>query len=59
MEPFRPLIADQAVLTGLNTGQLKPDDATSGGAGFQLAEAGRRKLKAGDTLKFEATIPDK
>jgi CRISPR-associated endonuclease Cas1 len=42
MEPFRPLIADQAVLTGFNTGQLKSGDATEESAAWRLGEAGKR-----------------
>jgi CRISP-associated protein Cas1 len=45
MEPFRPLIADQAVLSGLNHGQLKPEHFAThgeGGAAVLLTEDGRK-----------------
>jgi CRISP-associated protein Cas1 len=44
MEPFRPLIADQAMLTGFNTGQIKSSDAAEESAGWRLGEAGKRVL---------------
>ncbi len=42
MEPFRPLIADQAVLGGLNFGQLKPDNFIVHEHSVTLTETGRR-----------------
>jgi CRISPR-associated endonuclease Cas1 len=42
MEPFRPLIADQAVLAGLNHGQMKEEQFTAEGNAVLLSEAGRR-----------------
>ena len=42
MEPFRSLIADQAVLGGLNFGQLKPDNFTVQEHSVLLTETGRR-----------------
>jgi CRISP-associated protein Cas1 len=46
MEPFRPLIADQAVLGGLNTGQLKATEADEGAGGWRLGEYGKRTVLA-------------
>jgi CRISP-associated protein Cas1 len=42
MEPFRPLIADQAVLSGLNNGQMKPEHFRTEGHARLLTEDGRR-----------------
>jgi CRISPR-associated endonuclease Cas1 len=42
MEPFRPLIADQAILSGLNNGQLKPEHFRSEGHAMLLTDDGRR-----------------
>jgi CRISP-associated protein Cas1 len=44
MEPFRPLIADQAVLSGYNTGQIKTSDSAESDRGWRLGEAGKRTL---------------
>jgi CRISPR-associated endonuclease Cas1 len=44
MEPFRPLIADQAVLAGLNTAQMKLADALETESGWSLNEGGKRSL---------------
>ena len=42
MEPFRPLIADQAVLAGLNNGQLKAEHFRTEGYAVLLTDHGRR-----------------
>lgn len=42
MEPFRPLIADQAVLAGLNTGQVKPELFEDSEAGIRFTDGGRK-----------------
>jgi CRISPR-associated protein Cas1 len=42
MEPFRPLIADQAVLSGLNNGQMKPEHFRVEGHAVLLSEDGRK-----------------
>jgi CRISPR-associated endonuclease Cas1 len=44
MEPLRPLVADQVVLSGLNTGQLKKEHCEDIAAGFRLTESGKRVL---------------
>ncbi|ADP71114.1 CRISPR-associated protein Cas1 [Rhodomicrobium vannielii ATCC 17100] len=44
MEPFRPLIADQAVLTGFNTGQIRTGDAAEADDGWRLGETGKRTV---------------
>lgn len=42
MEPFRPLIADQAVLSGLNNGQMKPEHFRIEGHAVLLSDEGRK-----------------
>lgn len=42
MEPFRPLIADQAVLSGLNNGQIKPHLFVIEANATLLNDAGRK-----------------
>lgn len=42
MEPFRPLIADQAVLGGLNNGRLAPEHFRTEGHAILMTESGRR-----------------
>lgn len=44
MEPFRPLIADQAVLAGLNHGQLKAEHFSVEADAVRLDEDGRRLM---------------
>jgi CRISPR-associated endonuclease Cas1/CRISPR-associated protein Cas4 len=42
MEEFRPVIADSAVLTAVNTGAVGPDDFVEARTGCALTDAGRR-----------------
>lgn len=42
MEPFRPLIADQTVLAGLNRGQIDPGQFHTEGAAILLNDDGRK-----------------
>lgn len=44
MEPLRPILADSAVLTALNTAELRPGDFVTLGPGCNLTPAGRRTL---------------
>jgi CRISPR-associated exonuclease Cas4/CRISPR-associated protein Cas1 len=46
MEPFRPILADSAVLMALNNGELAADDFISAAGGCSLKAPGRRKLIA-------------
>lgn len=61
MEPFRPLIADQAVLAGVNNGQVRPDlvEETEGGPRF--TEDGRRLTLdlVERRLSIPITLPDR
>lgn len=42
MEPFRPVVADQAILAGANNGQFKPSHFRTGGKATLLTGDGRR-----------------
>jgi len=42
MEPFRPLIADSAILSAINTRMVTPDDFVSAGAAVALRPNGRK-----------------
>jgi CRISPR-associated protein Cas1 len=44
LEPFRPLLADSAVLMALNNGELSPGDFVYGAGGCNLSPKGRRTL---------------
>ena len=44
IEPYRPLIADSAVLTALNNGELGPDDFITTAGGCNLKPKARRSL---------------
>lgn len=44
MEPLRPILADSAVLTALNQGELQAGDFVTAGPGCNLTPAGRRTL---------------
>ncbi len=44
MEEFRPLIADSAVITAINTGMVSPDSFITGAGGCQLVPDGRKAL---------------
>ena len=44
MEPFRPLIADSAVLSAINTGMVQDGDFVQAGRAVNLTADGRRAL---------------
>lgn len=46
MEPFRPLVADSAVLTAINNGEVMADDFVERAGGVLLKPAGRRRFLA-------------
>lgn len=46
MEPFRPLIADSAVLTAINNGEVRPSDFISAGGSVNLSSDGRKRFIA-------------
>jgi len=46
MEPFRPLVADSAVLMAINNGELRPGDFMRAAGGCSMNETGRKKFIA-------------
>jgi CRISP-associated protein Cas1 len=46
MEPFRPILADSAVVTAINNGEVRPADFVWAGRACALTPAGRKKLIA-------------
>ncbi len=46
MEPFRPLVADSAVLTAVNNGEVRPDDFIFAAGSCTLTESGRKHFIA-------------
>ncbi|MGH8474803.1 MAG: CRISPR-associated endonuclease Cas4g/Cas1g [Methylococcales bacterium] len=46
MEPFRPLIADSAVLQAINNGEVRPTDFMSAAGSVALNESGRKRFIA-------------
>lgn len=44
MEPYRPLLADSAVLMAINNGEIGPDDFVHAAGGCNLTPKGRRAL---------------
>jgi CRISPR-associated endonuclease Cas1 len=61
MEPLRPLLADRAVLSVINRGEVRPDDFTTGPeSGVRLSPRARKALLAAleDRLNRPAPAPD-
>lgn len=46
MEPFRPLLADSAVLMAINNGQVRPTDFVSAAGSVNLSQSGRKRFIA-------------
>ncbi|MDA3934754.1 MAG: CRISPR-associated endonuclease Cas1 [Gammaproteobacteria bacterium] len=46
MEPFRPLLADSAVLTAINNGEVRPSDFISAAGSVNLDQSGRKRFIA-------------
>lgn len=46
MEPFRPLIADSAVIQAINNGEIRPTDFVGGAGRVNLSEDGRKRFIA-------------
>ncbi len=44
MEPFRPLIADSAVIQAVNNGEVRPTDFTSVASSVSLSDDGRKRF---------------
>lgn len=56
MEPFRPLIADQAILTGLNHGRVKPQHFRVEGHAVLLTDDGRKLVLDQLESRFEQAV---
>lgn len=56
MEPFRPLIADSAVLTAVNTGMVTPRDFVRAGGAVALTPAGRKGFLRAYELRMDTLV---
>jgi len=56
MEPFRPLIADSAVLMAINNGEVRPSDFVRSGRAVALAPDGRKRFIAGFERRMSQEI---
>jgi len=56
MEPLRPLIADSAVLTAINTRMVAPRDLVRAGDAVSLTSAGRRSFFRAYELRMDALV---
>lgn len=56
MEPFRPLIADSAVLTAINTGMVKARDFVRVGGSVALTAAGRKGFFRAYELRMDTLV---
>jgi CRISPR-associated protein Cas1 len=46
MEAFRPLVADSAVLTAINNGEVRPSDFVRAAGGCNMSDSGRKRFIA-------------
>jgi CRISP-associated protein Cas1 len=56
MEPFRPLIADSAVLTAINTGMVTARDFVRAGGAVALTAAGRKGFFRAYELRMDSLV---
>lgn len=56
MEPFRPLIADSAVLSAINTRMVTPQDFVQAGPGVALSPRGRKGFFRAYELKMDTLV---
>jgi len=56
MEPLRPIIADSAVLTAINTRMVTPRDLTQAGDAVSLTTAGRRGFFRAYELRMDTLV---
>ena len=56
MEPFRPLIADSAVLSAINTRMVTPRDFVQAGPGVALTPGGRKAFFRAYELRMDALV---
>jgi CRISPR-associated protein Cas1 len=56
MEPFRPLIADSAVLSAINTRMVTPSDFVKAGPSVALSQAGRKGFFRAYELRMDSLV---
>lgn len=56
MEPFRPLVADSAVLNAINTGMVRPGDFVRSGPSVALTPGGRKAFFRAYELRMDALV---
>lgn len=56
LEPFRPVVADSAVLKAINNGEVRPSDFVTVGNAVSLKEDGRKRFIAGFERRLEEEI---
>jgi CRISPR-associated endonuclease Cas1 len=56
MEPFRPILADSAVITAINNGEIKPGDFVWAGRACALSPSGRKKMIAAFERRLASEI---
>src|SRR5271157_3429707 len=56
MEPFRPLIADSAALTAINTRMVTPQDFVQAGPGVALTPSGRKGFLRAYELRMDTLV---
>lgn len=56
MEPFRPLVADSAVIQAINNGELKPTDFISAAGAVNLTNDGRKRFIAAFERRIDHEI---
>lgn len=56
MEPFRPLVADSAVLSAINTKMVTPSDFVQAGPAVALTPAGRKALFRAYELRMDSLV---
>ena len=56
MEPFRPLIAESAVLSAINTKMVGPDDFIQAGSSVALTPSGRKAFFRSYELRMDSLV---
>ena len=57
MEPFRPILADSAVITAINNGEVNPGDFIRAGRACALSPSGRKKMIAAFERRLRRRSP--
>lgn len=56
MEPFRPLVADSAVIMAVNNGEVRPEDFVTTALGCNLKTPGRKRFIAAFERRMEQEV---